>query len=195
MTALINESELIVKITNGDREAFTILYKAYCNNLYRYIYLICKSKELSDEIVQVVFIKMWSQREKLKGINSFRSYVYRSAKNLLLDDIKRRNIEEKVLLITQPATEESVEKADTRIIFNQYSKILQEAIDLLPEKRKRIVEMRTKEELSLDEIAEKLGISKSVVKKQLYTGMSTVREYIQHHIEYTALLVLLLDCL
>jgi RNA polymerase sigma-70 factor (ECF subfamily) len=183
MLVQLDEGELIRRLSLGDRKAFTVLYNRNINNLYRYIYLISKSTELTEEIVQCVFIKIWERRETLENITSFRSYVYRSAKNLLLDHLKRNKTEAKILVMVQPVSEESQERSDDYINYKDYYLMAQDAINLLPEKRRQIVELRTKEELSLDEIAVKLSISKATVKKQLYTGMDFVRKYMHSHSE------------
>ncbi len=181
MSVQLDESELTKRLSHGDRKAFTILYNQNINNIYRFIYLICKSTELTEEIVQCVFIKIWERRETLANISCFRSYVYRSAKNLLLDQIKRSKTEAKILVIVQPVSEESREQADTYTNYKDFYLMAQDAINLLPEKRRQIVELRIREDLSLDEIAIKLSISKSVVKKQLYSGMDFVRKYMHSH--------------
>jgi RNA polymerase sigma-70 factor (ECF subfamily) len=67
----------------------------------------------------------------------------------------------------------------------------QHAIDLLPEKRKQIFKLRLNDDLTLDEIALKLHISKSVVKKQLYAGVSFVRKYLYKHGEIIAVFLYL----
>jgi RNA polymerase sigma-19 factor, ECF subfamily len=86
-------------------------------------------------------------------------------------------------------TEQSCETADERIISRQYFEMADRAIARLPEKRKTIFLMRTREELSLDEIAARLSISKSVVKKQLYAAIAFVRNSI-HHNEITMLMMI-----
>lgn len=193
LVQLLDENELIKRLSHGDRKAFTVLYNRNINNLYRYINFICKSKELTEEIVQCVFIKIWERRETLGDITSFRSYLYRSAKNRLLDDIKRNKKESQVLVMIQPVSEESQQRSDDLVNYKDFYLMAQDAIKLLPEKRRQIVELRTKDDLSLDEIAVKLSISKSVVKKQLYSGMDFVRKYMHHHSEFTIGL-LLFDC-
>jgi len=185
MTDNLDETELIKRITNGDRSAFTIIYSRYLNSLYRYVYLFTKSKDVSDEIIQNLFIKIWERRQTLVDVNSFKAYVYRSAKNMLLDEIKRSQVQTKVFLAIKPDTEIDRDESDANIIYNQYLQIAQDAINLLPEKRKQIVELRIKDDLTLDEIAAQLFISKNVVKKQLYTGMQFIRKYLQKYGEMT----------
>lgn len=186
----VEETELVIRTANGDRKAFTVLYSRHLHQLYRYIYLFTKSKDKTEEIIQNVFVKIWERRENLEHITFFKAYLYRSAKNLLLDEIRKSQLEAKAAFVLKPDTEESPEYSDSNLIYSQYYQIAQEAINLLPEKRKRIVELRTKDDLTLDEIAAKLSISKCVVKKQLYAGKSFIREYLQKHAEFTAVCLL-----
>ncbi|MGV8878671.1 MAG: RNA polymerase sigma factor [Sphingobacteriaceae bacterium] len=186
----VEETELVIRTANGDRKAFTVLYSRHLHQLYRYIYLFTKSKDKTEEIIQSVFVKIWERRENLEHITFFKAYLYRSAKNLLLDEIRRNQLEAKAAILLKPATEESQEYSDQNLIYNQYYQIAQDAINLLPEKRKKIVELRTKDDLTLDEIAAELSISKGVVKKQLYAGKSFIREYLQKHAEFTSVLML-----
>lgn len=193
MTEHDDERELLKRIADDDRAAFTILYSHHLNNLYRYIYLFTKSKDTSEEIIQNVFIKIWERRETLGSITSFKAYLYRSAKNLLLDEVRKNQVKTKVFFTLKPDSEESYEESDAKIIYDQYYQIAQDAINLLPKKRKQIVELRTNEDLTLDEIAEKLSISKCVVKKQLYTGMHFIRDYLHKHAELTPAFIPLLN--
>ena len=186
-----DERELLKRIATGDRKAFTIVYSRYLHDLYHYVYLFTKSKETSEEIIQTLFLKIWERRETLGNIAFFKAYLYRSAKNLLLDEIRRNQLQTKMCLALKPSTEESSETSDAKIIYNQYYQMTQDAIRQLPEKRKQIVELRTKDDLTLDEIAEKLSISKGVVKKQLYAGMAFIRVHLQKYVELTHILLLL----
>lgn len=89
---------------------------------------------------------------KQRGVHviSFKSYLYRLAKNALFDYLRRTRIEVKVAEILRPVSEESPITADSKAIYNEYSKIIKDAIELLPPKRKEIVELRTQQDLSLD---------------------------------------------
>jgi len=189
MKHVLNETELIDLIANGDREAFAQLYKKYLNNIYRFIFCICNSRETSEEIVQELFVKIWVGRENLKNVASIKPYLYQSAKNLLLNHIKRSQVETKVFKLIDFNRRDAVNQADGELIYNEYYRMAQNAIELLPEKRKEIFKLRLNNDLSLDEISQQMQISKSVVKKQLYSGISFVRNYLQKHGEIGALLL------
>jgi RNA polymerase sigma-70 factor (family 1) len=180
MNEHVNEDELIRLIICDDRKAFARLYTLYIDNLYKYLYSICRSEEISEEIVQEIFIRIWENRAKLADISSFKSYIFRCAKNALLNHIKKVRIESTYLHSIDPDFDKSDSKTDDRIIDNQNNEIAQKAINQLSKKRKEIFELRAKEGLTLDEISIKLSISKGVVKKQFYTSRSIIKEYLHN---------------
>lgn len=175
----INEEDLLLAVSQGSYKMYSVLYNLYLDEVYRYIFLLTKSEEKAEDIVQNTFLKIWEKRSILVNVRSFRSYVYKVSKNLLIDELRRNQTEAKILFMLKPDSEESGERSDSKIIYGQYNQIIQEAINLLPEKRKQIVIMRLMDDMSLDEIAEHLSISKSVVKKQFYAGIDLIRRYLR----------------
>ncbi|MEO3403517.1 RNA polymerase sigma-70 factor [Mucilaginibacter sp. CAU 1740] len=192
MRVLVNEPELINLIANGDREAFAQFYRAYLKNIYKYIFSISYSKETSEEIVQELFLKVWENRENLGKVKSAKAYLYQCAKNLLLDHIRRSRVESRVMDVIELNALAGENYTENSLAYGEYYQIAQRAIDLLPEKRKLIFKLRLNDDLSLDEIALKLHISKSVVKKQLYAGVNFVRKYINEHSEIAVLIFYLI---
>ncbi len=176
---------LMERVAAGDRKAFTELYSRHLDNLYRYVYLFTKSEEESEELVQKVFVSIWEHRDTLFKVKSFKGYIFRCAKNRLIDQVRSERAKAKMVAILQPLSEESDERSDSSLICHQYSHIIDSAIQLLPEKRKEIVRLRTQDDLTLDEIAEKLSISKFVVKKQLYAGLRFIKAYLEKFGELT----------
>jgi len=174
------------RCANGDRQAYAQLYTGYLSPLIKYIFLFTRSRELSEEIVQDVFVKIWEKKEQLLTVQSFQPYIFKSAKNLLLDYMRREQSQSRFLTLSGPFSEACDEQADDELIYGQYYQLALDAINLLPEKRKQVFELKTREELSLDEIADRLGISKSVVKKQLYAATGFVKDYLRRHGEITA---------
>jgi len=67
------------------------------------------------------------------------------------------------------------------ILFIEYHAIAREAIDRLPPRQRQIFELRTREDLSLNEIAVYLGISLAAVKKQLYAAINFIKTYLRRH--------------
>jgi len=190
MNEQLTEFELLKLASAGDRRAFSALYTQYIHQLYQYVFSICNCKESSEEIVQDLFLKLWENKESLIYVTSFKSYLYRASKNLLLNQLKRKKAESQYITNLEMANQTTEDSSDN-LIYKDYERIASHAIGLLPERRKLIFKMRLDENLSLIEIATRLSISKSVVKKQLYSGISFVRNYV---IQNGTLVIFLIMC-
>ncbi|MEO5682460.1 MAG: RNA polymerase sigma-70 factor [Chitinophagaceae bacterium] len=182
-TAPYDERAMLAMVASGDRAAFTKLYSAHLPHLYRYVFLITKSKEETEEILQEIFIKIWENRDKLDRIESLQDYLFRMARNKLLDNVRHLQIRHKVLAEIKRTKDADASTTSDHCAYREYYQIVQQAIDRLPAKRKLIFRLNIENGLSQDEIALQLNISKSVVKKQLYSASRFVRQYLGEHSE------------
>ncbi|GAC1376939.1 MAG: RNA polymerase sigma-70 factor [Hymenobacter sp.] len=180
MSTEVDERALLRAVAGGDRLAFKQLYTAHLGGLCRYACLFIASPEEAEEIVQEVFVRIWERRDGLPQLLSFKAYAQQVAKNLVADYWRqqKRQATAQRWLRTYPA---EPEPSDAALIYQQSYQLAQTAIDRLPQKRKQIFLLRTQEELTLDEIAQQLSISKSVVKKQLYAATDFVKGYLHRH--------------
>jgi len=180
MKDVSEELELLLRVADGDRPAFNLLYIKYLQNLRKFVVSICSDTNLADELVQDIFVKIWLNRKNLPLIESFKPYLYRCARNILIDHIRKSKTQIKIKEVSKNLEEDYSINTDDHLIYTQTLSHLHSGINLLPEKRKKIIELKIHEDLSLDEIALQLKISKSVVKKQLYTGMAFLRNHLKH---------------
>ena len=173
-----DEKMLLSLVATGDRIAFTHLYKTHLDHAWNFAILFTHSQDEAKELVQETFVKVWESREKLSKVNSFRNYLLRSVKNLSIDYVRRNQVRHRVMTEIKRNSEASAETTESGLSYKQYYLIIQEAIEKLPPSRRLIFRLSTENGLTLDEIAVKLGISKPVVKKQLYKAFDFVRSYL-----------------
>lgn len=190
MSGDLTDLLLLQQVAAGDRKAFTQLYTGWLNNVYDYVYCFTRSAETTEELVQEIFIKVWEHREKLTAVRSFKSYLFRIAKNSVIDHIRHQQVKHKVLQSISQQTTEAHTETEQQVYYADYYNIAREAIEQLPEKRKLIFQLSTQEGLSHDEIASRLSISKSVVKKQLYAAFDFVRQYLYQQGELSLCLLI-----
>jgi RNA polymerase sigma-70 factor (family 1) len=171
-----SDIDLLMRISEGDRHAFRELYQRYTPVLYPFIKSLCNEDALCEDIVQEVFIKIWDNREKAVNIKQVRSYLFKAAKNRFLNELRKQKTERRVIndRIYNGIDTESPEQ---QLTFKEGMRLGNEALSRLSPKRRTIVEMSTREELSLDEIADRVGSSKNVVKKLLYQGLAMMKKY------------------
>ena len=187
----VDENNLLYRISAGDRAAFTLLYTQYTGNLSRFICGMGFSRDFSEEIIQDLFLKLWLNRESITAIGMIKPYLYRASKNILLNHVKKRQVETQAIDLMASTKFRPGSELDEEMTYAEYHRLAQTAIDQLPVKRKQIFKMRLEQDLSLDEISNQLHISKSVVKKQLYSGVQFVKTYLSKYGEMNILVVVL----
>ena len=165
----------------GDRLCFKRIYVCYRDRVYAYTIKITKSHELSEEIVQDVFIKLWNNRNKINPEFSFSSFIFRVAHNHTINVLKRLRYDKIAREIISKSADSTVDDTDSKLILQEYFGIMKQAIDELPPKRKNIFNLSRIEGISHDKIADKMGISKNTVKSQLVKATKAIKLYFLHH--------------
>ena len=181
----VAERELMRRCVEGDRQAFATLYSHYAPLLFKAVFpLTNKSKEDTEEIIQELFVKIWDRRDNMLTIQSFRPFVFRMARNRVIDWYRKNESKRNYCAFySEKYRDEAVSVTDD-LLFEEYYAIAMEAIAKLPPRQKQIFNLRHTEDLSLSEIAGELRISLDAVKKQLYQATRFVREYLHKYGEW-----------
>ena len=190
--AIHNEKQLLTQISQGDRQAFQVLYKAYFPIVQGYILLFEPSPHILDELTQDVFVRIWEKRHRLEAVESFKGYLFLVTRNVVFNFIRALKVRQKVKELDESA-EPPTNELENELLFKQYYEIALEAMSKLPPGRRKVLKMSIDDGLSLDEIATELRISRSGVKKQLYAATAYVRQYLQEHGEITLALIIFLS--
>ena len=84
----------IKELVLGSHDAFRCLFMNYFPKVKYFISHLIKSEIIAEELAQDVFMRIWESREQLGAVESFNSYVYRMAKNMALNYLRRKYVEE-----------------------------------------------------------------------------------------------------
>ena len=187
--SLQDEMELLLKLIEGDSESFRRIYEFYQGRVYLFALRLTKSKTSAEEVVQEVFVKLWEKREKIKIEKNFSAYILTITKNLILDGLKKaahdRTISQKIYSNMQAMQNISVDK----LIEKELARLHKQAIDRLSPQKKIVFMLSREEELSYEEIAEKLGISKNTVRNQMTDALKSIREFLSNHAEIACIIL------
>jgi RNA polymerase sigma-70 factor (family 1) len=183
-----SDEQLIDLIANDNREAYTAFYSRYYQRIFQYLTIALRSKHDAEEILQDIFLRLWVKRSALRGIVSIENYLFRMARNRLIDFVRsnKQKRNEQLLLLSE--NEMVTHSVTEDLLLKEYHSAAQKAIHSLPERRRVIFLLNAQEELSAVEIAAKLGTTVAVVRKQLYKASHFIREYLQQHIDVVAFL-------
>src|SRR5699024_8537745 len=176
------DSVLARKIQQGDRNAFKKLYERYHEQLYFLALRYLKDQHLAEDAVQDIFIKLWSNRGKLKQ-SSIKGYLFAMMKNHLIDSIRKQKSNTKAKEEFRKVSQEKHRRDTTaeKVIYAEYKKIASRAWESMSPEKRKVFEMKNFEELSNAEVAGKKNVSVNTVKTQFYLGSKYVRNYLKKH--------------
>ncbi|MCE7067777.1 RNA polymerase sigma factor [Dyadobacter sp. CY326] len=173
MASYPDESTLI-KVTQGDEQAFAELYNYYKTPALRFTTSLLKDEEEAENMVQDVFIKIWVKREQIKPEYNFNSYLFTCLRNMAFDHFKK--VEKSELLRKNYMEAMKVVEEDEREESERRINLVVNAVESLSVKRRQILRLNIEEGKSYQEIAEFLRISKNTVKNQLVKAKQILRE-------------------
>lgn len=161
-----NESALIKQVVNSNEIAFKSLFMAYHNQIAQYVFFLTDSKEITEEIVQDVFMKIWQNRHELDQILNFSAYLFILTRNHTLNTIKKaENARKASFTYTSELYKNNVQVEDnTGVDIEFFHSLLEETIEILPNQQKQVFKYRMVG-FKNPEIAMKMGISIESVRK------------------------------
>lgn len=184
-----SEKVLIRDLKKGSYRAFNSIYELYSRRLYSYCLSFSKSKETAEEIVQDVFIRLWSGRENIRQDETLRSLLFIMSKNKLINSYKARinsHLFEDFVYCNSMSYED---RGFEKIEFDEFKDYVNSKIEGLPTTQRRIIEMSRIRQMNNKEIATELSLSEQTVKNQISLGLKTLKKQLDRH---TYLLFLLL---
>lgn len=185
----------LLRIKEGDEYFFNVIFEKYRDQLFGYLYRVSKSKEVSEEIVLDVFLKLWNGREVITEIQNLEAFLYKVAHHKAIDFFraaKRSPALQQALweIITEAP---SAEQADSRLLHKNTAALIRDALNQLSPQRRKVFELRNNEDMSYAEIAATMDLSTNTVRNHLAAAVQFIREYLQKNNALTPLLALYLE--
>lgn len=175
--------EAIRKILDGDKSAFAFLQNKYKSRIKSLVRRMIKDPDDVDDLTQEAFIKAYNALETFQFAYNFSAWLYRIASNSCIDFLRKKRF--KTISLDQPiGTDEDMyidvpsedHTPDLMMISTERKRILNKAIDELPENYRVIIQMRHRDELDYKEISEKLDIPLGTVKAHLFRARRILYE-------------------
>lgn len=179
---MTSDQVLMERIREGDAHAFEHLFERYEEMILRHLTHIVHEQAVAQDLLQEVFLKVWTRAEQWQGKGSFKAWLYRIATNLALNHLRQiRRRREQPLEITESVSEEDesdyipawmvdgsalgpdqiIEKIEERVIFR-------ELVKRLPEEKQAVFRLVHTLEMSIASAADELGIPEGTAKSRLY---------------------------
>ncbi len=161
-----DEKALLVEIAAGDECAFRKLFDLYKERFYFVALKMTHSDEAAEDIVQDVFMNIWSKRESLVNVDNPSSYFFTAVYRRVYHHYRKIALEKKLLKAASPV-KESVNTTDEMVMAHESKNLISQAIAKLPPQQQLVFKLRKQEGLSREEVASQLQISPNTVKNHL----------------------------
>ena len=173
-------------VYENDQHAFAQLYVSSMPFLLQFANSIIKNKELAEEIVSDVFIRIWQKRANLKAVENFKLYLYISTKNTSLNYLSRHfrketiSLDEMSLNITTGAY-----NPEQLMVTSEVAKRIDEEIQKLPNRCKLIFKLVKEDGLKYNDIANLLNISVKTIDNQMAIALKKISSAINFQLKKT----------
>ena len=191
----INEREIVLRLIDGDEDAFCELYATYKKRLLYFAMRFVKSRDFAEDIFQDAFTVIWQGRRFIDPNASFSSYLYTIMRNRILNQIRDMEKEDP---LKESILSQAIDYSDdtkNNILSGDLKNIIQKAFESLTPRQQEIFRMSREELLSHKEIADKLGISIHTVQEHISLALHTIRTYLTKYSDTYADLLLILICM
>ncbi len=162
-----------------DKESFELAFSKYWERLYCYCFKMTKDIDVSQNIVQNIFVDLWEKRKKIV-IEDIEKYLFKSVKFQVFNHYRNKKLNREIL---QDRFEENIEESQ-EVTDNKQLEELEKILNKLPEKRGKIIRMNKMQNMSISEIASSLNISKQTVKNQITVALKQMKEEADQHFPF-----------
>jgi RNA polymerase sigma-70 factor (ECF subfamily) len=180
------------EVAAGNEKAFKVLFEQYRGKLFTYISRFVKSDAVAEELVLDVFMKIWTGRDLISQVRNFDAFLFRIAHNKSIDFLRSaagdRQLSELLWDRIELADQQS---ADTGLMTQEYENKIRAAIALLPPQCKKVYILSREEELTHDQIAQQLNISRATVNNHIVTAQRFIRNFLSKEIDLAIIILLI----
>ena len=165
--------EFIDQINRKQMSAFRELFGSFYRYLVLYAMRYVRQQEVSEDIVQEVFIAIYEKSILKNYQGSLKAYLYTSVRNRCYNYLRDAKVEDRNMALYAEAAvySDNVDMIDREEILEK----IREVLDELPEKCREVCLLRFVHGYKYSEISEQLGMNENTVKVQLHRGMDKLK--------------------
>ena len=168
------DNEIMLKIISGDIDKIGLLYEKYNKLLFGYFFKLTRSHELSEDLVNDVFLKMLHAKDNYRGDGIFRVWMFRIAHTIFIDNYNKNKkwIPKEIFANKQ----ENIEDPETMHEEKENKELVHKALLKLKKKEREVIVLSKLDGLKYKEVAEILRCSEEAVKVRTFRALKNLKE-------------------
>jgi len=173
------EESLLSSISPDESEAFDSLFESHYARLCNYAYTLVNSFDVAEDLIQDVFVNIWTRRKKIVIQSTVNAYLYKCVYNACLDHQKKNRLQQ--IFVKSKRDGNSLSLYDSIKDFELPERV-DRAIEELPEQCRKIFKMSRQNGNKYHEIAKELNISENTVDTQIRRALKYLREQLKDYL-------------
>lgn len=171
---------LLRLIQAGDEHAFKYLFDTYFVSLCRYMHLYLNDTQEVEEVALDIFVYIWEHRERINITLSLKGYLFQAARNRCLNCLRDR----KQHLSLDEVGEVSDGEVTSTLEMEELNRLIEEAVCSLPDKCREVFRSSREQNLTNQEIADKMQISVKTVEGQITKALKHIKNFLDEQYTY-----------
>ena len=186
-----DELFIFERMAEGDQRALRFFFDKYYDNMCNYVNLYVRSKSVSEDIVQDIFIYFWEKRGIIRMETSVKSYLFRASRNKFLNYLRNEKSHRAIRDEVNANSVTFVNPDDNLIDSINLEEIINASIENLPPRCREVYLFQKNEELSYKEIACRMDITVKTVENQMTIAHKKLKEQLAPYYDQIFVLVLI----
>ncbi len=172
-----SEEEILIRASQGDREAFGLLYERYVNRIFNYVYYRTGNLHDAEDLTARVFQRAMNHIHNYtdRGV-PFSAWLYRIAHNLVANWHRDRSRKQEIPLTELPVLPAKGDHPEANLVRSQEQDALLRLIRRLPPDRQHLIILKFVENLSNAEIGQIMGRSEGAIKSLYHRTLLALRD-------------------
>jgi RNA polymerase sigma-70 factor (ECF subfamily) len=189
-----SDEQLLSLYARGELSAMAVLVTRYQKPLFTFLMRMCRDRSRSEDLLQEAFLRMIEHADTFEGTARLKTWLYRIARNLCIDDMRRQKHRKHASLDAAQGEDDGRTlhdrvaardpHADRRAVGNELSTRMLAAIDALPEDQREVFLLRQVHALQFKEIAEITAVSENTVKSRMRYALERLQGALAEYQDY-----------
>jgi RNA polymerase sigma-70 factor (ECF subfamily) len=181
----ITDPDLVTRVRAGEKGLYEMLMRRYNQRLFRVIRSVVTSDAEAEDVLQEAWVRAYEHLDQFEGRASFSTWVSRIAFHEALARVRKSKrwtpleTAEGGIMPEADRRQTTLETPETQAIRGQFGRMLEAAIDALPDTYRAVFVLREVEQLSTNETAECLELSEEAVKTRLHRSRALLRRELE----------------
>jgi RNA polymerase sigma-70 factor (ECF subfamily) len=164
----------MAQVAAGEVGKLAVLFERHHRALFRFFVSMSRDRDLAEDMVQDVFMRMLRYRASYDPTQSFTAWMYQIARNAMIDQSAKRKGEVVPFEEYRHDAASAADSAEQKIVRREDIGLLKRAMDRLPAEKREVLVLARYQSLKYEEIAEILGCEVNTVKVRVYRAVRSL---------------------